>query len=684
MLGVSPSVGRFYTPREDVGRNVSPYIVLSHDYWTAHLASDPGVAGRAIRINGQPYTILGVAPEGFYGTEVFFRPDFWIPMTMAQQVEGSGWIDLRTSRNVYVAGRLNEGTTQAQAQSALDHIATSLGVEYPAVNRDLKVTLTTPGLFGDALRTPASAFVGVTLLLAMLVLLAACANLAILLAARVVDRYRELAVRLSLGATRGGVARQLFVETLLLCMCGAVIGMLVAMVPLRMLTRWRPTVGFPFAVDVLPDFQVVVFAALMSIAAAFLAVGAATARAWRVDTGSLMRGATEGVRLGRWSVRDALLGVQVSLCSLLVISCFVSIQGLISTFDMPLGFNPAGVFVASFDLNQRGYDRARGQLLRSQMLDALAAKPGIDGVTFTSSIQLTTDQSTDAVVADVAPASSDSHGIDAKSFIVPPGYFDVMQTRLVSGRDFNEFDTRVAIINATLARQLLGTTEVVGRGIRRAPGLPLIQVVGVAEDGQYAVPGEVPRPAIYWPALQLYRSSTQLLIRSRLPEEQVAILTRETITALDSSLPVTVQGSLREVTSLAFLPAKAAAVILGTLGLLALVLAFGGIYGLAAYSVSARGKEIGIRLAVGGRSTQILNAILGRVASVLVIGAAAGVALAIASGPLLSLVVYQASSRDARVLSAAGATMVLIGLAAAWTAARRALRVDPAVTLRDG
>ena len=683
MLGVQPTVGRFFSPSEDAGRNQSPFIVLSHDYWISAFSADPTVTGRAIHINGRPYTILGVAPEGFYGTEVFFRPDFWVPMTMATQLEGANWIDSRTAHNVYVAGRLRDGIPRSQADATFATIAARLGVEYPAANRDLKVVLTTPGLFGDVVRTPASAFMGVTLVLALLVLLAACTNLASLLAARVVDRFRELAVRLSLGATRVQITRQLFVETLLLCAAGGATGVAFAFVLLRALTRWRPAVGVPLAIDVMPDAAVLAFAAVTSVAAALVTVGAAARRAWLADPSTLMRGPADGMRMGRWNFRDGRLGLQVALCSLLVISCLVSIEGLTRTFTTRLGFKPDGVFVASFDLNQAGYDGVRGQALRAQILEKIAASPGISGVTFTSSIPLTTDQSTDSVVPDTAVESPDTRGIDANAFIVPPGYFGVMETHLVAGRDFAPSDTSGVIINETLAQRLFGKVDVVGRSLMTARGRPPIQIIGIAEDGKYAMPGETPRPAVYWLARWAYRSNTQLLVRSSLPEEQVARLIRGASTDLAPALPVSFQGSLREVTSLAFLPAAAAAVILGAFGVLAAVLALTGVYGLAAYSVSARSREISIRVAVGGRSRQILAAVLGRAGIVLGIGAGIGVLLAIAANPLLTMVVYQASSRDPLILGAGAGMMVLIGLIAVWTPALRALRIDPAATLRE-
>ena len=687
MLGVRPVVGRFFTPSEDVGRNAAPYVVLSYAYWQATFAADPSVPGRVIRITGHPYTVLGVAPDGFYGTEVFVRPDYWVPMTMARQVEGTGWIDARRALNIFVAGRLRDAFTREQAETHLNAVAASLAAEYPTENEGMKFRLTRPGLFGDYLRGPISAFMGGILLLAVLVLVAACTNLASLLVSRVVDRFREFAIRLSLGATRRQIIRQLLVETFLLSALGGLAGMGTAFLVLQTLSRWDPPNALPFALDVMPDVWVLAFAVLTTIAACLLAVVTAARRAWRTEPAMLMRQGPAGLSFGRWNVRDALLGLQVSLCCLLVIGTFVSIRGLNGAFETRLGFNPDDVFVSSFELSLRGYDRVQGEAFRMRALEAIAAQRGVDGATFTSSVQLTTDQSRDSVFPDSAVDFTQARAIPANAYVVPPGYFDVLQTRFLTGRDFRTTDTssssRVAIVNQTLARQLFGIQGPVGRHFRQGPGPNTIEVIGVVEDGKYAALTEQPRPAVFWTASQTYRSATNILIRSRLPAGQVAALTRSTIAALNPDFPVVYKGTLRDVTSLAFLPAQAATIALGAFGLLAMVLALTGIYGLAAYSVSARTREIGIRVAVGGGASQVLRAVLGRVGIVLAAGATAGAALAFAASPLLAMVVYQASSRDPLILSAAAATMVLIGLTAAWAPAHRALRIDPAVTLRE-
>ena len=382
-----------------------------------------------------------------------------------------------------------------------------------------------------------------------------------------------------------------------------------------------------------------------------------------------------------------LLGVQVSLCCLLVIGTLVSTRGLDAAFATRLGFNADNVVVSSFELTLRGYDRDQGQAFRTRAMEALAAQPGVDGATFTSSVQLTTDQSRDPVFPESTVEFTEARAIRATAYAVPPGYFDVMQTRLLTGRDFRTADTstspRVAIINQALARQLFGMSSAVGKRFRTGPGPNTVDVVGVVEDGKYAALTERPRPALFRPASQVYRSGTNVFVRSHLPAGQVAALTRRTIAALDPDFPVVYTGTLRDVTSLAFLPALAATVALGACGALGIMLAVTGMYGLAAYSVSARTREIGIRVAVGGTASQVLRAVLGRTGIVLTAGATVGAILAIAASPLLATVVYQASSRDPLILLVAAGTMVLIGLSAAWVPARRAMRVDPVVALRS-
>ena len=552
MLGVRPALGRFFTAAEGVGRGAAPYIVLSHDYWRGAFAADPSIVGRTIRVNGHRYTVVGIGPEGFHGTEVIFRADFWVPMTMAPQVEMAGWMDARNAGNIFVAGRLRRGVTREQAQQAFSTIAGQLRGEYAEANHDLRVTLTKPGLFGNVLRPAVEAFLGVTLVLALLVLLAAAANLANLLAARTIDRFRELAIRLSLGGTRAGIARQLTIETLLLCGLGAAAGFAIASVLLGVLSRWRPAVGIPIALDVSPDTSVLLFGAAVSIAAAVLAVGASVRRAWTTAPAALLRGSTTAPRFRRWHVRDALLGVQVALCALLITTCFVSLHGLKPTFATPLGFDPDHVTVAWFDLNQVGYDRDRGPRLprASGRRNAIAPRCRWR--------DLRLDVADDhRFVLRHGRGRSAAHARGRPRHQRPRVHRAARllwrdEDAVIAGRDYAPADARVVIVNETLSRRLFGTVGAVGRGVRAGDG-GTITVIGIVKDGKYDLPGEVQQPAVFWNAGQAYRSDTQLLVRSRLPQAEVVQMMRRAVATLDPTLPLTVPGSARDVISLAFL-----------------------------------------------------------------------------------------------------------------------------------
>lgn len=687
LLGLRPAVGRFFGPRDDLAPGASPYVVLSYDYWQRQFSGNPNVAGQTVRINGLPYTVLGVTPRNFYGTEVLFRPEVWIPMTMQPQIEGRSWLDQRRSSNTLVIGRVREGLTRAQAEADLNTVAGGIATENSTDVR-LRLLLATPGLWGDTLRGPVSAFVGGVMALAVLVLLAACANLASVLAARVIDRFRELAIRTSIGATGSHILRQILTETLVVCLAGGAAGLLLAAVILRVLSQWHGPMGLPVQVDVAADARVFGFAILASVAAALCAVIAPARRATRSNVVDLIRQGTGRVGFQRWTSRDALLGIQLALCCVLITACFVSYRGLTRALAVPLGFDPRGVTISVVDLGQVGYSPVDGPVFQRRVVDAVRALPGVTEAAFASALPFTTDQSTTGIFRESPADFRPGNAISAAFYHVSAGYFQLMRTRLLAGREFTDFDTpdspRVAIVNETLARRLTGTRDAVGKHFRVGPGLDdLREIVGVVEDGKYFLVSEEPRPTVFWPAAAVYNSSTVIAVRSTMPPSAVTGALRRVIRDLDPRVAIQADGALSDANALFFLPARAATVALGAFGLLAISLALTGIYGLAAYAVSARVREIGIRLAIGARSFDVLRSILGRTAVILLAGASAGIAAGMAVSKLLTAVVYNATSADPVVLVATAGTIALIGLAAAWLPARRALGIDPAQTLRD-
>ena len=683
LLGVHPAVGRFFHAADDVRPGASPYAVLSYGFWERRFGADSRIAGRTIRINGLPYTVLGVAPREFHGTELFYWPDIWVPMMMQSQIENFNWLDSRNSHNLWVVGRLKPGIGREQAASDLSAISAALAKEHPESNEARKITLTRPGMVGDVLGGPAEAFSAGLMALAGLVLLAVCANLASLLAARAADRSRELAIRLSIGSGRGRIFRQLLTESLVLAVLGGAAGCVLALAVSSALTHWRPPVDFPGAIEIRPDWRVFAFSAAAALAAGLLSGLAPARQAWRADPNTMLKGDSPH-RGGRLALRDVLVAAQVAICCALVACCFVSIRGLNRAFSMPIGIQPRGVAVAAFDLDLARYGKDDGRQFQRRALDAVAQIPGVMSAAFANTIPLNPDESSTNVFREDTTDRRPGNGIHAAYYMVSPGYFRTMGTRLLFGRDFTWHDegkAGIAIVNERLARELTGSANAVGRRFRGYRG-EMQEIVGVVEDGKYETLTENPDGAIFWASTQTYMGTTLILARSALPEAALAAEMREAIAPLDPHLPLYSVGAASQLLGLAFLPSRAAVGALTVFGVLALALAITGIYGLAAYAVSRRVREIGIRVAVGAGPLEVLACVLRRMGLLVAIGSAAGLVLAWLAGSVLGSVVYQASSHDPLVLAATAVTLAAAGLGASVGPARRALSIEPSRALR--
>jgi len=702
LLGIKPLCGRFFHAEDDRRPGASPFAVLSHACWRNRFAGDPRIVGKTVRINSLSYSVLGVAPPEFHGTEVFYWPEIWVPMMMQPQIEGHSWLDQRATFNCMVIGRLGPGVTPVRAAADLRTLGADLAHEVPAWNEGLSLRLARPGLVGNALRDPTRAFTGGVLALAGLVLLAACANLASLLAARAADRHRELAIRLSIGAGRGRIVRQLLAESALLALLGGAAGCALAALLLRLLTQWRAPFDFPVRFEVAPDIRVFAFALAASMVSGLLFSIAPARQTLSADPNQALKGGPAGgleprrTPRGRgprparpairWPVRDLLLAAQMALCCLLVTACLVALRGLARTLETPLGFEARGVAVASLDLGLAGYDLRRGAAFQRRALDAMSRLPGVTAAGYGNSLPLSIDQSSNVVFRAETTDLRPSQGKTATVYQVSPGYLRALGARLLAGRDFTWHDDRgtplVAIVNQTFARQVLGRANAVGMRFRAGQG-PLIEVAGQVADGRYVSITEEPRPAFFRPILQQPNGTTVLVLRSALPPGEAARQLQQAIAGLDPRLPISGLGSLQQMLGFVLFPARAASVALGAFGLLALMLAATGIYGLASYAVSRRTREIGIRVAVGARPPQVLRFVLGRTALLLGVGSATGLALGFGATKLLVSIVYLASPHDPVVLAGAAFVMVAVGVAAAGAPAHRALAIDPVRALRQ-
>ncbi len=690
VLGVRPAIGRFFHEADDQKPGAAPFAVLSHDFWMAQFHGDPSIAGTIIRINRLPYTVIGVAPASFVGTEVFFRPRLWVPMMMQAQIEvGNPWLENRSTFNLMVAGRLKAGVSPVQATANVNVVAGSLAREYPESNKGLSFRLTKPGLLGDSLRSPVQAFTVGLLALAALVLLIACANLASTLAARGADRAREIAIRLSIGASRGRIIRQLLTETLMLSSAAGAAGYLIAYVASAALSTWQLPIDLPTRFDIHPDTFVFLFTFAASIAAGLIFGLAPARQTSTVDANATLKsldGAT-GRQRNRWPLRDVLVAVQVALCFVLVAACLLSLRGLQQTLTMPVGFEPKGVSMVGFQLGLGGYDRSRGMAFQQRALEAVNRLPGVDHAAFSNSLPLNINQSSTEVFPEIPSNQRTSRGRAVVPYAVSPGFFDTLGIPIRRGRAIEARDIfgapRVAVVNETFARQILRTSDAVGRRFRFEPNAPPIEVIGVIGDGKYRSLTEDPQPAVFTAILQRYDSETTLVVRASVPEDQMVAQIRGALTQLDPALPLHSAGSLEHMLALPRLPNRAAATALSAFGLLAIILAATGIHGVVAYAVARRRREIGIRVAIGATASDVLRLVVGRMAALVAAGAIAGLGLAILLGPLLTQVVYLASPREPVVLAAVGALVLLVGLIACWAPAVRSLRIEPVIALRQ-
>jgi len=685
LLGVTPALGRFFRQADDVAPGANPYVVLSYDYWRTRFGGNPSVVGSTIRINRMPYAVLAVAPAGFYGTEAFYRPDLWVPMSMQAQIEvGNPWLENRNTSNTWIIGRLKPDVSIQQAESNLNALSRQLATEYGTRIEGPAIRLTRPGFVGDAFGGPARAFALGVLVLSGLVLLTACANLAGVLAARGTDRQRELAIRLSIGAGRGRLIRQLLTETLVLASLGGVVGTVGSVIATRALSQWRLPIALPVQLDVTPDVRVFAFALLISVLAG-IAFGVAPAKRAAATDASTALKSVEGGRAGRWPLRDVLVGVQVAVCFVLVAACLTSLRGLQSALMTPVGLNPSGVTMASFDVGLSGYSREAGERLRRQALEAILQLPGVESAAYGNSLPLNIDQSSTHVYPDDRLDLARSQAPRAIKYQVSPAFFQTLGIRLLQGRDIDWHDTsasrRVVVVNEAFADQILRARDVVGRHFRYGSQGPPIEVVGVVETGKYQSLTEGETPAVFEPILQAYNTTTVMLVRSSRPTGDVASDIRRVMKSLDPSLPLFGVRGVDEMLGFVLLPMRAAAIALGAFGVLAVMLAATGIHGVVSYAVARRRREIAIRIAVGATDRSILRLVLRRITILVVSGALAGLPLALATGGLLGSIVYQGSVNDASTLVGVFLIVAIVGLTACWLPARRALRLEPAAAL---
>jgi predicted permease len=683
LLGVQPEVGRFFHAADEHGPDSAPYVVLSDALWRNMFDADRGVVGTTVELDKHPFTVVGVAPARFHGNERFVWPDYWMPMVM----EGADFLHSRTAITVTVIGRLKPGVTPRWATENLNAIAAELAKEYPETDDGQSLRLIHPGLYGDD-GDVIRGFLWSVTALALLVLAAACANLATLFAARAADRSRELALRVALGSSRWRLVRQLFTEAVLVSLIGGAAGLVSARLLLGVLNRSQPFVG---SLTVSVDARVYLAGLALTLASALLFGMAPAWQTWQSSPLQMMKnGPVDSLHLRRFALRDLLLGAQIAICTLLVTASLVAVRGLVRALDAPLGIQPQGAMLADLDLSEA---RQAGDLTVEKEKAMIEAVRSIPGVTAAGTVSRTPFTGGLHGIPIFRPGTTEfklnNSVLTPYVFTMSPGYLEAARTRLLDGRDVSWHDTTktpyVAIVNETFARKMFGETpwgETAALGQRFILGGNLTEVVGVAEDGKYHDMQESPQPVVYVPLSQSEDTETVFVVRSqRAPSEMAAALAR-TLSGIEPNVPITVESWPDALEDVLF-PARAATVALGVMGLLAAMLAVTGIFGMAAYSVSRRTKELGIRVALGARRTHVMSAAVGRPIVLLGVGSVVGLLSGVFATRLLGQIVYQANPRDPVVLGGAVLTMALLGIAASAIPAWRALAVDPSKLMRE-
>ena len=675
VLGVKPALGRFFTGRDEMDQ----LAVISHHLWRTRFGGDPRVIGRTVHLDSRPLAVVGVAPKEFGGTLVGGVADVWVTLGAAGIAGASEAVNSSPGPSLVLFGRLRPGVEQERASAALKVAAARVPLEEPdAKVLDVRVEPLT-GVPGD-MRMPTAAFMGLLLATAGFVLLIAGTNVAGMLLARAVARRREMAIRLAVGATGRVLVRQLLAESVLLFLLGGGAGVLMTVWLTRVLVAVQPPFSTRVAFDLRADPRVLGFALALALltGVGFGLMPALQASRTDVLTGLKDGGTREGTHRGR--LRSGLVVGQLALAMLLMLVAGLFGRTLQRALSADPGFVPEGVAVARVDLEPHGYDRARGEAFQRRLLERVAAAPGVRSAALADFPPMSGNVRSEALRV---PGKKDEITVSIDA--VDPGYFATLRIPLRAGRVFNAADREgappVAVINQTLARRLWPGGSALGRTVRLGDGPPL-EVVGVVANGTYERFGERPVPFLYRPTAQSYSPGVSIMARGERGAGAALEAIRRELQGMDANVAPEQAMPLESLVGISLLPQRLAAFFIGGFGVLGLLLACIGIYGVLAYQVGQRTREIGVRVALGARAGDVVRMVLRHGFKITALGAAIGVLLAAAATRLLSSLLYGVSATDPLTFTAVPVLLLAVALAASWLPARRAARVDPMMALR--
>lgn len=679
-LGTTAAAGRLFSRHDPDAAGAAPHVVLTHRFWTRRFGKDPDLVGRQLRINGHPFTVLGVAQEGFQGTTPLL-PDVFVPLNMVAEARPNLTAAMLTRRDsawIVMGARLKPGVSIESAQADVNAIAATLEREFPKENRGKGFTVAPLSpIPGNA--APVTAFLAGLMVVVALVLAIACANLAGVLLARATMRRREVAVRLALGAGKRRLVRQMFVETAILFAGGAAAGLLVARVMTSLLVALLPALPVQIDLALALDVRAVLFTAGLSLIAAMLAGLAPAFFASRGDVVTSLK-ADASSTPERMRLRNAFVIAQVALSMVLVVGAGLLVRAMQRAADIDAGFDPRGVEATSIDLGLAGYTVETGPLFAREILERVRTMPGVASATLAARLPLNgggLGLGTLTLPGNTAEIATDWNAIE-------PGYFATLRMPLLTGRDFDTTDRAttpfVAIVNETFARRMWPNQNVIGKTLVQ-DATRTLTVVGIARDSKYRTLGEAPRNVIYVPLQQQYLSGFAIVARSSLGQ-RLAAEVRSLLASMNPNVPIISSQPLEEFTSIGLLPQRIAASVSASLGFVGLLLAAIGIYGVTAYLVASRTREIGIRMALGADRGAVVRMVLRQGMGLVTIGMLLGLALAAAGAQFLRALLLGVGMMDPVAFAGAAVLFCIVGLAACFVPVRRATAIDAAIALR--
>jgi predicted permease len=696
-LGVIPAAGRLFLPGEGEKHGSELIVVLGYSCWQKRFGGDPGAVGRQVRIDGKTARVVGVVPREFYGVQAGMELDGYLPLNYLTRYD-SRMGDLYTTRDrgpLILHARLKPGVTIAQAQSSVAVVAHRMAEQFPATDKGTSIRVIpermarpVPAPFLEKLIPVITFFL---LLLAGMVLLLACMNVANLLLVRATIRQREMAIRAALGSGRARLIRQMLTESLLLATLGATAGVIMG--------RWgcdffmgsiHAGTDIPVTVDFHFDWNVFAYALAAAVLTGIVIGTWPAIRASRTDAGAALHDGARGDSGGRTGqrIRGFLVMAQVAGSLVLLIVAGLFVRSLEGAQKVDLGFNADQLLIARMDPNGAGYDLPRTRDFYRELKRRVRALPGVQSVAESFRVPMSYINSLETVFIEDKPPAPGERPLVVGDTSVDPDYFDTLQIPIVRGRGFRESDDekapRVAVVNQTMAARFWPNQDAIGKRFRLWATGPLWQVVGIARDSKYLVVFEDRLPYLYMPLDQSANTLRSIVVRSAVAPERLAAQVQREIQALDPDIPVadlqTMKQSLEG--GMGYLMFRVGAMQAGSMGVLGLILAGIGVYGVVSYGASQRTREIGIRMALGAHPREVARLVLGHGARLVIVGVAVGLAGAIAVTRLASRFLVLVSSTDPLTFIAVTAVLCALALWACYLPARRAMKVDPMVALR--